>query len=70
VKRIAVEQWVGMDVRTGDRDLVASRLEDVQAAGYVAIVLTWTRVCRAEAIYTLKGIMHPDDARACLECGP
>jgi 4-hydroxymandelate oxidase len=101
---------------TGDRDWVAGRLADIQAAGYKAIVLTVDtgvqsrRDLHLEALYTagggrapaprpvvpgndpaylsvitweyvrflrrlinvpfgLKGIMHADDARACLECG-
>ena len=101
---------------TGDRDWVASRLEEVQAAGYKAIVLTVDtgvqsrRDLHLEALYVanngqaparrpvvpgndpmylsmitweyvrflrtlitvpfgLKGVMHPDDARMCLDCG-
>ena len=101
---------------TGDRDWVAGRLADVQAAGYRAIVLTVDtgvqsrRDLHLEALYSanggqlaaprpvvpgndpaylsvitweyvrflrtlikvpfgLKGVMHPDDARACLDCG-
>jgi isopentenyl diphosphate isomerase/L-lactate dehydrogenase-like FMN-dependent dehydrogenase len=100
----------------GDRDWVAGRLEEIQAAGYQAITLTVDtgvqsrRDAHLEAIYSanggqlppprptqpgsnpmylsmitweyvrflrdlikvpfgLKGIMHPDDARACLDCG-
>jgi isopentenyl diphosphate isomerase/L-lactate dehydrogenase-like FMN-dependent dehydrogenase len=100
----------------GDRDWVAARLEEIQAAGYKAITLTVDtgvqsrRDAHLEALYTagggqlppprapqpgndpmylsmitweyvrylrdlikvpfgLKGIMHPDDARASLDCG-
>lgn len=100
----------------GDRDWVAGRLEEVQAAGYKAITLTVDtgvqsrRDVHMEALYVaaggslptprqpapgsdpmylsmitweyvrflrelirvpfgLKGIMHPDDARASLDCG-
>jgi 4-hydroxymandelate oxidase len=100
----------------GDRNWVAGRLEEIEAAGYKAIVLTVDtgvqsrRDLHMEALYManggqappprpvtpgndpaylsmitweyvrflrtlihvpfgLKGIMHPDDARACLDCG-
>jgi isopentenyl diphosphate isomerase/L-lactate dehydrogenase-like FMN-dependent dehydrogenase len=100
----------------GDRDWAAARLEEIQAAGYMAIALTVDtgvqsrRDVHLEALYTagggqlppsrpaqpgsdpmylsmitweyvrflrdlikvpfgLKGIMHPDDARASLDCG-
>jgi 4-hydroxymandelate oxidase len=100
----------------GDRDWVAKRLEEVEAAGYKAITLTVDtgvmsrRDLHLEALYAanngatppprpvtpgndpkylsmitweyvrflrtlihvpfgLKGVMHPDDARTCLDCG-